>query len=753
MTQISNITPLREDFKSASPDAKQQLFNLIRLVYKFCEPEHQSLRKANILPDETEDFENRVLSADQKIQRQGVVLLNRLFVLSGVSCEAIAEPDHSFSPNENLEVLIEIFRMKDWTYLGMGMTKLSGESWSKLVSCLGWVWEHRFPYVPPMLARLLSNLPCEQLYALYEEFSAYNVPLNVGDTRHESSIKILISLWPCRKHDLAEYAMCYPAVEWMHDLCKKISSFNAETRCMMLMAASSMLSALIAVLRPANKHLDFHRYRAQWIDPFASRFRISFDCCEYHVWVQMEIEIRKELRKVVESCSETLLGIVDRFLLFKSFIEESENHGEAYERHSDGLQETGVSISVEVQEEEEEACIEVEEERRQPVGPTEEAYVAIVRKLDPVLDGREVKTMEIIIHMLPLPPSFKLVAFFKKSSFPTVRHGWISMVKQEDGRLTTNKRAPERVLSRHRLQDGKRLNAPEKFDEGIGGGIEMSDQGVSLLGRLFTQPEVWDEVENTTHLMQMFHKEICPIVPQKASPNPTSVEPLGGRFPLVMDLLGCNLTDIRLFPSLTSASLAYRFALLPCQHVHDLLKEIEICLQCLQCFQPPDLEKSIRDEAATIIIMHRHPAVRLHDYALSPDNTRWYYDYLCRIEYDRYTPQPPPMKAFSIPFLVGLSMLRALQHTRPVKEQGDVWCQQHFHPRYLFGRVRWTAPLARLCGGVTVEHCCEEGFWDCLYQMVGLRLKEILWELNPYDDSAQIKLINHVIPFQSSSFE
>lgn len=114
-------------------------------MYKFCEPVNQSLREANILPDETEDFDNRVLSADQKIQRQGVALLSRLFVLSGISRKAIAEPDPSFSPNENLDVLMEIFQMKHWTCLGEGMTTLSGECWPELVSCLGWVWEHRFP--------------------------------------------------------------------------------------------------------------------------------------------------------------------------------------------------------------------------------------------------------------------------------------------------------------------------------------------------------------------------------------------------------------------------------------------------------------------------------------------------------------------------------------------------------------------------------------------------------------------------------
>lgn len=60
-----------------------------------------------------------------------------MFVLSGVSRQPILKSDLSFTPNGNVEVLMEALQIKNWTRLGTGVETLRGSNWPDLIFCLG----------------------------------------------------------------------------------------------------------------------------------------------------------------------------------------------------------------------------------------------------------------------------------------------------------------------------------------------------------------------------------------------------------------------------------------------------------------------------------------------------------------------------------------------------------------------------------------------------------------------------------------
>ncbi|PVH90704.1 hypothetical protein DM02DRAFT_664771 [Periconia macrospinosa] len=298
------------------------------------------------------------------------------------------------------------------------------------------------------------------------------------------------------------------------------------------------------------------------------------------------------------------------------------------------------------------------------------------------------------------------------------------------------------VLSKYSIQDNNTQMTPEEVENAIGSSTTMSEQCMALLERLFRLAGVWDGEdkglspkftvdENMFHLMQIFKKQIWSIASKQESPEPRPVKPLSGQFPLVLSYLGCNLDGIKHLPSLMSAPLVSGLALLPCQAVSELFKEIDVCLRYLDYARPPHLNEFTRDEVAAIIPRYRYLGC-LQDYALSSDATKWYYDYLVALEYDSLAPTRRMEGHFCISFLVGLSMLRALQEeeSKPPKEQGEV-CWVHQYHAYIYERVRWTVPLARLCGAVVSPHiCCEKAFWDVIRNVIEVRLAANLVNLD-----------------------
>lgn len=107
-----------------------------------------------------------------------------MFVLSGVSRQPVLEPDLLFTPNENVEVLMEALQIENWTLLGTRVETLRGNNWSDLICCLGIESPKSFvsirnrdcsfeidlcKFVPPVLQRLLSDIPCFQILELYNE--------------------------------------------------------------------------------------------------------------------------------------------------------------------------------------------------------------------------------------------------------------------------------------------------------------------------------------------------------------------------------------------------------------------------------------------------------------------------------------------------------------------------------------------------------------------------------------------------------
>lgn len=126
-----------------------------------------------------------MLSKDPSCQQnQGLALLSYMFVLSGISRHPILEPDLLFTPNKNGEVLMETLQIENWTLLGTGVETLKGNKWSDLICCLGIERPKSFvsirnpdcsveidlcKFVPPVLQRLLSDIPCIQILGLCSE--------------------------------------------------------------------------------------------------------------------------------------------------------------------------------------------------------------------------------------------------------------------------------------------------------------------------------------------------------------------------------------------------------------------------------------------------------------------------------------------------------------------------------------------------------------------------------------------------------
>ncbi|PVH94228.1 hypothetical protein DM02DRAFT_676352 [Periconia macrospinosa] len=295
------------------------------------------------------------------------------------------------------------------------------------------------------------------------------------------------------------------------------------------------------------------------------------------------------------------------------------------------------------------------------------------------------------------------------------------------------------VLSKYSIQGDNTQVTPEEVENAIGSSTTMSEQCMALPERLFNLAGVWDGEdkglspnftvdENMFHLMQIFNKQIWSIASKQASPEP----PPDG---------------VERLPWLMSAPLVSGLALLLCQEVNDIFKEIDVCLRYLDYVRQPHLSEFTRHEVAAIIPRYRYPVLCLQDYALSSDATKWYYDYLVAFEYDCLAPSRRMQGRFSIPFLVGLSMLRALQgeESTPPKENGKL-CWKHRYHAYIYERVRWTAPLARLCGAVVPTNvCCEKAFWDIVRETIQVRMEEYLKTLDQRKDHAERVLTNPVI--------
>ncbi|PVH92385.1 hypothetical protein DM02DRAFT_663001 [Periconia macrospinosa] len=332
-------------------------------------------------------------------------------------------------------------------------------------------------------------------------------------------------------------------------------------------------------------------------------------------------------------------------------------------------------------------------------------------------------------------------------------------------KLTMKKCAPEQprrqvatwlsVLSQYTQDEpDKNLTTPEGVEKCIESAT-MSEQCMALLGNMFTSYGVCDAEdkgistdftvdENRAELMQLSNNRNWPIAPNKASPKPPSVWALGGQFPEVLHILGCSWDGVGQYPSLMSAPLVSRLPSLYCHEVNELFTEIDVCLRCLKRVRLPQLMKYefLKDEVAAVIPMYRWPAVCLRDYALSPDATKWYYDYLCSVEYDCF--EAKQEFRLSIPFLVGLSMLRALEEEESNPPAVNT-CPLHRYDTYIYQRVLWTMPLARLCG-IVPSACCEKNFWGLLRENILLWLAGNLEEkLNNDRDLAERVLTVPVI--------
>ncbi|CAI6342324.1 unnamed protein product [Periconia digitata] len=327
MSTMTNITlrqqrleGLQKDFESSKSAARELFFHWVRFLYSVCEPECQKLRECNILPDDTKIFRERVLSKDHsRHQNQDLALLSHLFVLSRVSRQAILEPDPSFTPNENVEVLMEILQIEHWTQLGTGAKTLKGRNWADLIYCLG-MKKPKVSFVPPVLQRLLSDISCHQILELYSEVSACNVPIKIDDVSQEDSVKFLIPVYRYPAIACSEYATCDKSLRWFCKLLQQFQSFNLETRFTLLMAAASMLRNLIEVRVPSKEHFTWRFRLTTWIDPLVSLFEVGLDCCEHHIWIQLEECIREELEMFCDSHSKShtkLVGIVRQFLLWE----------------------------------------------------------------------------------------------------------------------------------------------------------------------------------------------------------------------------------------------------------------------------------------------------------------------------------------------------------------------------------------------------------------------------------------------------
>lgn len=128
--------------------------------------------------------------------------------------------------------------------------------------------------------------------------------------------------------------------------------------------------------------------------------------------------------------------------------------------------------------------------------------------------------------------------------------------------------------------------------------------------------------------------------------------------------------------------------------------------------------------------MYRYPDLLFHEYALSLDNTLWYYQYLCRVEHDLFGSQPR-RENLATPLIPALSFLNALRRnaSKPLPDESGL-CHEHGYHRSLFERVRWPAIVTRMLRGPVAPMCCEKIFWHHLHKNTVEYLLGYLTELD-----------------------